>query len=280
VTVVETLAEEGFVDVDGQQLEYRMIGPRPDAAPTIVMLHEGLGCVGLWRAFPEQLASATGAGVLVYSRASYGRSARGKLPRSINFMHEEALDVLPRLLETIGFRRGILFGHSDGASIAAIYAGSVQDHRVRGLVLMAPHFFTEPMGFASIRRAREEFAAGPLRDKLKRWHVDVDAAFRTWSEPWLSQEFEAWDITEALSYIRVPILIVQGSDDQYGTLKQVEAAREECYCPVETAILEGVGHSPHRDAPEQTLEVVAGFINRILRDHHEGVAPADSGVAA
>ena len=275
-----TLADQGFLDVDGQRLEYRMIGPRPDAAPTIVMLHEGLGCVGLWRAFPEQLASATGAGVFVYSRASYGQSSRGKLPRSINFMHEEALEVLPRLLEAIGFRRGILFGHSDGASIAAIYAGSVQDHRVRGLVLMAPHFFTEAMGLGSIRRARDEFAAGPLRDKLKRWHADVDAAFRTWNEPWLSQEFQAWDITEALSYIRVPILIVQGSADQYATLKQVEAAREECYCPVEVAILEGVGHSPHRDAPELTLETIASFINRILRDHHEGAAQPDSGVAA
>jgi pimeloyl-ACP methyl ester carboxylesterase len=145
---------------------------------------------------------------------------------------------------------------------------------------MAPHFFTEAMGLASIRRAREEFAAGPLRDKLKRWHADVDAAFRTWNEPWLSQEFEAWDITEALAYIRVPILILQGSDDQYGTLQQVEAARDECYCPVETAILEGVGHSPHRDAPELTLETVAGFINRILRDHHESEARPDSGVAA
>jgi len=280
MTAAEALADEGFLEVDGQRLEYRMIGPRPDAAPTIVMLHEGLGCIGLWRAFPKQLASATGAGVFVYSRASYGQSGRGKLPRSINFMHEEALEVLPRLLDAIGFRRGILFGHSDGASIAAIYAGSIQDHRVRGLVLMAPHFFTEAMGLASIRRAREEFAAGPLRDKLKRWHADVDAAFRTWNEPWLSQEFEAWDITEALAYIRVPILTLQGSDDQYGTLQQVEAARDECYCPVETAILEGVGHSPHRDAPELTLETVAGFINRILRDHHESEARPDSGVAA
>jgi pimeloyl-ACP methyl ester carboxylesterase len=274
-----TLADEGFLDVGGPRLEYRMIGPRPNAAPTIIMLHEGLGCVGLWRAFPEQLASATGAGVFVYSRASYGQSGRGKLPRSINFMHEEALEVLPRLLDAIGFRRGILFGHSDGASIAAIYAGSIQDHRVRGLVLMAPHFFTEEMGLASIRRAHQEFAAGPLRDKLKRWHADVDAAFRTWNEPWLSPDFKAWDITEPLGYIRVPILIVQGSDDQYGTLKQVEVAREECYCPVETVILPGVGHSPYRDAPEQTLETVAGFINRILRDHHEGDGQPDSGVA-
>jgi pimeloyl-ACP methyl ester carboxylesterase len=275
-----TLADEGFLDLPPLRLEYRMIGPRPDAAPTIVMLHEGLGSVGLWGAFPEQLASATGAGVFVYSRAGYGKSSPGKMPRSINFMDEEALDDLPRVLEAIGFQRGILFGHSDGASIATIYAGSVQDHRVRGLVLMAPHFFTEKMGLAAIRRTRDEFAAGALREKLKRWHADVDCAFYSWNGPWLDPEIAKWDITEALGYIRVPILVVQGEDDQYGTIRQVEAVKEECYCPVETAILPGVRHSPHRDAPEHTLEATSSFINRLLRDHHEGERRLDSGVAA
>jgi pimeloyl-ACP methyl ester carboxylesterase len=264
-----TLADEGFLDLAPLRLEYRMIGPRPDAAPTIVMLHHGLGSVGLWRAFPEQLAAATGAGVFVYSRVGSGKSSPGKLPRGVNFMHEEALEVVPRVLDAIGFQRGILFGHSDGASIATIYAGSVQDHRVRGLVLMAPHFFTEPMGLAAIRRTRDEFATGSLRDKLKRWHGDVDGAFRSWVEPWLDPDFEKWDITEALGYIRVPILLVQGADDEYGTFKQVEAAEEACYCPVETVVLPSVRHSPHRDAPEATLTATTGFINRLLRDHHE-----------
>ena len=275
-----TLAEEGLLDLPPQRLEYRMIGPPPGEAPTIVMLHEGLGCVGLWGAFPAQLASATGAGVFVYSRAGYGRSSPAKLPRGTAFMDEEALEVLPRLLAAIGFQRGILLGHSDGASIATIYAGSVQDHRVRGLALLAPHFFTEAMGLKEIRRTRDEFASGSLRDKLGRWHADVDGAFRSWIEPWLDPAFATWDITEALGYIRVPILIVQGADDQYGTLRQVEVAQEECFCPVETAILRGVRHSPHRDAPELTLATVAGFINRLLRDHGEANARLDSGVAA
>src|SRR5208282_4042646 len=152
-----TLPDEGFLDLPPQRLEYRMIGPRPDAAPTIVMLHEGLGCEGLWGAFPEQLSAATGTGVFVYSRAGYGNSSSAALPRPLSFMDEEALDVLPRVLAAIGFKRGILFGHSDGASIATIYAGSVQDHRVRGLVLMAPHFFTEAMGLTEIRRSGEAF---------------------------------------------------------------------------------------------------------------------------
>ena len=280
MTVPAPLPDSGFIDLPPHRLEYRMIGARPDAAPTIVMLHEGLGCVGLWGAFPEQLASATGAGVFVYSRAGYGKSSPGKLPRGVNFMDEEALEVLPQLLAAIGFQRGILFGHSDGASIAAIYAGSVQDHRVRGLVLVAPHFFTEEMGLAAIRQTREAFAAGGLREKLKRWHSDVDCAFRSWNEPWLNPDFRKWDITEVLGYIRVPILVVQGDGDQYGTLKQVEAVKEECFCPVEAVIMPGIGHTPHRDAPQQTLETTAAFINRLLRDHREGDPRLDAGVAA
>ena len=274
-----TLADEGFLELGPLRLEYRMIGPRPDAAPTIVMLHEGLGSVGLWGAFPEALAAATGAGVFVYSRTNYGRSSPGKLPRTVHFMHEEALDVLPRVLAAIGFERGILLGHSDGASIATIYAGSVQDHRVRGLVLMAPHFFTEDMGLAQIRRTKEDYQSGNLREKLKRWHTDVDSAYHSWSGPWLAPEFRAWDITETLGYIRVPILIIQGADDQYGTLKQIEVAEQECYCPVEAAVLPGVHHSPHRDAPALTRDTAAAFINRLLRDHHEGDRIVDSGVA-
>jgi pimeloyl-ACP methyl ester carboxylesterase len=274
-----TLAGEGFLELAPLRLEYRMIGPRPDAAPTIVMLHEGLGSVGLWGAFPEALATATGAGVFVYSRTNYGRSSPGKLPRTVRFMHEEALEVLPRVLAAIGFERGILLGHSDGASIATIYAGSVQDHRVRGLVLMAPHFFTEDMGLAQIRSTNEDYQSGNLREKLERWHADVDSAYQSWSGPWLAPEFRAWDITETLGYIRVPILIIQGADDQYGTLKQIEVAQQECYCPVEAAILPGVRHSPHRDAPALTRDTAAAFINRLLRDHHEGDRIVDSGVA-
>jgi pimeloyl-ACP methyl ester carboxylesterase len=273
------LADQGFLELAPLRLEYRMIGPRPSEAPTIVMLHEGLGSVGLWGTFPDELAAATGAGVFVYSRTNYGQSSPGKLPRSVRFMHEEALDVLPQVLNAIGFQRGILLGHSDGASIATIYAGSVQDHRVRGLVLMAPHFFTEDMGLEQIRRTNEDYRSGNLREKLGRWHADVDAAFQSWSGPWLDPAFRAWDITEALGYIRVPLLIVQGADDQYGTLKQIEAAEQECYCPVEVAVLPGVQHSPHREAAVLTRDTVAAFINRLLRDHHEGERPLESGVA-
>jgi pimeloyl-ACP methyl ester carboxylesterase len=268
------LADSGFLDIGPMRLEYRMIGPRPDAAPTLVVLHEGLGCVGLWNEFPDKLAAATGAGVFVYSRAGYGKSSPVALPRPVTFMHHEAREVLPRLLDAIGFQRGLLVGHSDGASIAAIYAGSVQDHRVRGLVLMAPHFFTEDVGIAEIARAKEAYDKGDLRAKLARWHADVDNAFRGWNEVWLNPEFRAWDITEELAYIRVPVLIVQGEDDQYGTVRQVEVATEECYCPVEVALLPGARHAPHREAPEVTLKAISEFANRLLRDHNEGAVHA------
>jgi pimeloyl-ACP methyl ester carboxylesterase len=207
--------------------------------------------------------------VFVYSRAGYGQSSPVALPRPFTFMHQEACEVLPKLLDAIGFRRGLLLGHSDGASIAAIYAGSVEDHRVRGLMLMAPHFFTEDIGIKEIERAKEAYATTDLRQKLARWHANVDNAFKGWNDAWLDPEFRKWDITEALAYIRVPILIVQGADDQYGTAEQIEVAQEECYCPVEAALLPGVRHAPHREAAEVTLRVVAGFANRLLHDHHE-----------
>jgi len=275
----QKLTDEGFLDLAPLRLEYRMIGPRPDEAPTIVMLHEGLGSVRLWNALPDDIAAATGAGVFVYSRAGYGKSPPGKLPRTTSFLNEEACEVLPRVLDAIGFQRGLLLGHSDGASIAAIYAGSVQDHRVRGLVLIAPHFFTEEKGLAEIRRAGKSFATGALREKLKPWHADVDAAFHSWNGPWLDPDFVKWNITEVLGYIRVPILVIQGEDDQYGTLRQVEIVKEECYCPVETAVFAGVRHVPQRDAPELTLNTITAFVERLLRGHHEAEQPAKSGVA-
>jgi pimeloyl-ACP methyl ester carboxylesterase len=259
------LPNSGFLTIGPQQLEYRFIGPRPDEAPTLVLLHEGLGCVGLWNDFPDKLSAATGAGVFVYSRAGYGKSSAVRLPRPLSYMHDEARETLPRVLEAIGFQRGLLIGHSDGASIAAIYAGSHQDHRIGGLVLIAPHFFTEDPGLASIAEAKEAYATGDLRARLSRWHADVDNAFKGWNDAWLDPEFRKWDITEFLAYVRVPVLIVQGEDDQYGTAKQIEVAQQECYCPVEVALLPGARHSPQREAPEPTLKTISEFVARALQ---------------
>jgi pimeloyl-ACP methyl ester carboxylesterase len=265
-----TLADRGYLDLGDQRLEYRMVGPSAQEAPMLVFLHEGLGCVDIWGNFPDELAAATGTGAFVYSRAGYGKSSPSRLPRPVSFMHDEAQQVLPRILTAIGFRRGLLVGHSDGASIAAIYAGSVQDHRVRGLALMAPHFFTEEMGLAEIARARHAFEEGVLRAKLAKLHADPDNAFWNWCGPWLDPEFRKWELTDALAHIRVPMLIVQGEHDQYGTMRQIEVAKEECYCPVEVVLLPNTRHAPHREAPQASLRALAEFTNRLLRDHHEG----------
>jgi pimeloyl-ACP methyl ester carboxylesterase len=261
---MSSLHDSGFLSIADQRLEYRWIGPRPDEAPTLVMLHEGLGCVGMWGTFPDELAVATGCGVFVYSRSGYGRSSPVSLPRPLNYMTDEARDTLPLVLDAIGFRRGLLVGHSDGASIAAVYAGSHQDHRVRGLVLIAPHFVCEDVTAAVIAAMRQDYETGDLRSRLARWHHDVDATVRGWSDVWLKGDFRQWDISEYLAYIRVPVLIVQGADDQYGTMRQIEIAREECTCPVEVTLLPHARHVPQREAPEATMRVVTEFIKRLL----------------
>lgn len=258
------LEDSGFLILDGKRIEYRFLGPQPGEAPTIVMLHEGLGCVGMWGDFPERLQKATRCGVFVYSRFGYGQSSPCALPRPLDYMNDEANRVLPALLDMIGFRHGLLLGHSDGASISAIYAGSHQDHRIGGIVLIAPHFFTEDVSITSIAEAKKAYDAGDLRPRLAKWHADVDCAFRGWNDAWLDPGFRKWDITERLAFIRVPILIVQGEDDQYGTVKQLEVAEQECYCPVETALIKGAKHTPQREQLEVTLKTIADFVAHVL----------------
>src|SRR3954469_665847 len=267
------LADSGHLTIGSASLEYRMIGPRPDAAPTIVMLHEGLGSVSTWGEFPQNLAEKTGCGVFAYARAGYGKSSTITLPRPLDYMQREATEVLPKLLDAIGFRRGILLGHSDGATIAAWYAGSVQDHRVRGLILMAPHFFMEASNVEAIRKTVASYET-ELRPRLARHHADVDTAFKGWSGAWLDPGFANFDTTDALAYIRVPVLVVQGAADPYGTLAQVRIVEEECTCPVETLVLAGVGHAPHREQQPETLEAISSFADQIFRVHHEGIESA------
>ncbi len=254
----------GFLHIGNSDLEYRMIGPQPSDAPTIVMLHEGLGSAALWGDFPDRLQAATGMGVFVYSRAGYGASSPVALPRPLDYMSREALDVLPALLNAIGFQHGVLLGHSDGASIAAIYAGGTNDHRLRGVVLIAPHFVVEDVSVASIAGIKQTYETTDLRSKLARWHRDVDNAFYGWNDAWLDPDFRRWDISEYLAYVRVPVAILQGEDDQYGTIRQIEIAKEECYCPVDVTVIPGAGHSPQREAAELTLVTISEFVRRIF----------------
>jgi pimeloyl-ACP methyl ester carboxylesterase len=261
------------IEAAGKRLEARCFGPKPGDRPTIVMLHEGLGSVSLWSDFPEQLSRATGWGVFAYSRAGYGQSDPVELPRPLDYMTREAVDVLPDVLDAIGLREGILLGHSDGATIAAIYGGSVQDHRVRGLVLIAPHFFTEPAGLASIAEAKSAYADG-LRDKLARHHKDVDVAFKGWNGAWLDPGFKAWNVEEVIDYLRVPVLAVQGRNDQYGTLAQIEAIEARIYSPADIEIIEDSRHAPFLDQRDRTLAVIAEFVARLDRIEHTHVEMA------
>ena len=255
----------GFVEIDSGRLEAASFGPSPEAAPTVVLLHEGLGCVGLWRDFPQKLAAATGFGVFAFSRFGYGASDTIALPRPLDYMTREAVDVLPKVLDAIGFRRGVLLGHSDGATIAAVHAGTIEDFRVRGLILMAPHFFTEPGGLASIRAARDAFVHGDLRARLARHHRDVDAAFNGWCDAWLDPGFERWNVAEAIDYWRVTTLAIQGRDDEYGTLAQIREIETRTYSPVDSLILDGCKHHPHWEAEAATLAAIVDFCARLER---------------
>jgi pimeloyl-ACP methyl ester carboxylesterase len=256
----------GEVVADGKRLEAVAYGPPPDQARTIVMLHEGLGCIALWRDFPAKLAAATGHGVFAYSRAGYGGSDRVDLPRPLDYMSGEAQFSLPAVLAAIGLEHGILLGHSDGASIAALYAGEHADERINGLILMAPHLFTEAMGLAAIEESRRAYETGDLRRKLAKYHADVDCAFRGWNDAWLDPAFKAWNIEGAVGRWRVPALLIQGADDQYGTLKQIRAIEARSAAPVTSRVLEACRHSPQIDQPEATLDAIVGFCANIREE--------------
>lgn len=262
---MQAFAGEGEIEIDGITLECRRFGPPSAHSPTIVMLHEGLGSIKTWGEFPRRVSERTGAGVFVYSRAGYGASPPLGHGLPIDYIKRHALAVLPKILEAIGFQRGILLGHSDGASMAAAYAGSVDDPRIIGLVLMAPHFFVEPETLAEIRNAREAFKTRDLRQRLARYHSYVDAAFWGWNDVWLDPAFASFNLRDELAKIRVPMLVIRGGDDRYGTHRQVAMAKEICKCPLETAIISECGHVPHREKPEQTLDMIARFYQSVAR---------------
>jgi pimeloyl-ACP methyl ester carboxylesterase len=257
----------GEIYLDGRRLETACWGPEQSNAPTFVLLHEGLGCVALWRDFPERLAAATGGGIFAYSRFGYGRSDRVTLPRPMTYMHDEATNVLRRVLDAAGIRRAVLIGHSDGGSIAAIYAGAVRDARITGIVLIAAHFFVEELNIESIARIRNEYETTDLRSRLARYHADPDNAFRGWNDAWLDRRFRDFDITGYLPNIGVPVLGLQGADDPYGTVAQIRALERHVRAPLETKLIGGARHAPHLEAKEITLAAIAGFARSHLAEN-------------
>ena len=253
-----------FAEIDWQgkplRLEYAWVGVQDSPHPPVVFLHEGLGSIGVWKDFPARFCLANGLRGLVFSRYGYGRST----PRPhgerwpMDFMERQAHDVLPALLRQLGINRPWLFGHSDGASIALLYAAAHGD-QLSGVVVMAPHIMVEEIGLGAIRQAREAYLAGPLRERLARHHADVDSAFWGWNDVWLSPAFRGWDIRAALGGIGVPLLAIQGEGDEYGTLEQIEDIAR-LVTQARLLVLPDCGHSPHRDQAQRVIDEAGRFI--------------------
>lgn len=248
-----------------KNIESVWYGPSSEEAPTLVFLHEGLGCVSLWKDFPEKLSDKTKCGALTYSRIGYGKSNSCRLPRDLDFLHQEALIELPKILSEYNIREYILIGHSDGASIALIYGGECSKKGLLGIICEAPHVFCEDITILSIKKIKNLYYNGNLRERLKKHHGEnVDNAFNGWVDVWLDPDFSAWNIEPSLPKISVPQLILQGINDEYGTAKQVNSIVNQSGNSVETCFLQNCGHSPHLDKETVTLKVMNLFIRKLL----------------
>jgi pimeloyl-ACP methyl ester carboxylesterase len=250
----------------GGRLEAAWVGPGPDQAPTLVLLHEGLGCVALWRDFPARLAAITGCGVLVYSRLGYGGSDPCPLPRPIAFMHHEALTVLPEVLRQTDIQDHLLVGHSDGGSIALIHAGGSPCPGLKGVVTMAAHVFCEDLTRQSIAAARDRYLKGDLKARLSAYHAsNTDCTFWGWNDVWLHPDFCRWTIEAVLPAIQVPLLAIQGENDPYGTMAQIKAIQDKTVVSVTVAPIADCGHAPHLEKPESVMAAISTFAAERLK---------------
>jgi pimeloyl-ACP methyl ester carboxylesterase len=255
-----------FVTIQGHRLEYELTAATDPQAPSLVFLHEGLGSLAMWKDFPAKVAAATGCQTLVYSRYGYGWSDALTAPRRVDYMHDEAMLALPELLDTLGIAEPMLIGHSDGSSIALLHAGGTQ-RPVRGLVLMAPHIFVEDMTIRSIAVARTVFATSNMAERLKRYHRDPENAFRGWNDIWLEPAFRDWNIESYLPAIDCPVLLIQGADDEYGSLAQLEAIERGVGGAVERLVLPDCRHTPQRDQEAATLQAIRRFVEKISAEN-------------
>jgi pimeloyl-ACP methyl ester carboxylesterase len=255
---------DNFMTIGETQLEYCWVGVEESNQPVIVFLHEGLGCLALWRNFPHLLCQKLGMRGFIYSRAGYGNSDPCILPRPLTYMHDEGKDILPLILEKAGIRETILVGHSDGGSIALIHAGSTSASPITAIITLAAHVFSESRCMGSFLAAKNNYESGDLRGKLKKYHGNnVDVAFYGWHDSWVHPDFESWNIEEFLPPIDVPALVIQGADDAYGTKLQVDAIVAGIGSSVESHIIPDCGHAPHLEKPEATMSLICDFINRL-----------------
>jgi pimeloyl-ACP methyl ester carboxylesterase len=253
-----------FATVGGHRLHYEWIGPAPAAAPTLVLLHYGLGCVETWLDFPSRLAEATGYGALVYSRWGYGRSDPvPTAPRQTSFFEDEAWIALPELLALVGVRDALLVGHSDGGTIALLYAATPQPIPVRAVISVAAHVFHDEAAQRSIHTGWEAWTQGALRERLERYHgANTEGMYRSWSDLWMDPRSHSWTMEHRLPAVTCPTLVMQGSEDTFCLPEQVDAIVGGVSGPAEGQVLQGIGHEPHREAPDQTLKAMVDFIAR------------------
>ncbi|HXW61811.1 MAG TPA: alpha/beta hydrolase [Candidatus Acidoferrales bacterium] len=252
--------------IDGKRLEAVRIEARHPHLPTIVMLHEGLGSIAHWRDFPVRLAEETGAAVFVYSRYGHGQSDPFTEPQPVSYMHHQAQTVLPQILKKAGIERPVLLGHSDGASIAILYAGMFPDSPA-ALVLEAPHVFVEPVTLSSIAQAKVLYQETDLPERLGRYHANADSLFWGWNNIWLDPSFRLWNIESFLDLIRCPVLVLQGAQDEYGTTAQVDTIRARI-SSTSAIIFENCRHAPHRDQRPATLSAINQFLRTLTTAQH------------
>lgn len=252
------------ISIGGKALEYaRLPSAHPrEGAPAMVFLHEGLGAISMWRDFPQRVADATGCEAVVYSRAGYGRSDPADAPRQVDYMHREGLEVLPAFIAALGLKSPILFGHSDGGSIALLCAGGT-DLDLTGIIVLAPHVLVEEVTLAGIVLAGQAWTRTDLPQRLARHHRDAETVFRNWHDIWLSPGFRDWNIEAYLPAIRCPVLALQGEDDEYATIEQIDRIARGAP-DVDLVKLADCRHSPHKDQPEAVLEAARAFVERLL----------------
>lgn len=248
----------GRITVDGRALELERLPATRPGLPTLVFLHEGIGSVSLWRDFPAVVAAATGCETIVYSRFGYGQSDVLDAPRAKDYMHHEALVVLPALLARLGVRHPLVLGHSDGASIALMFAA--RHPETHAVIVEAPHVFVEAEALAGIRAAKVAWETTDLRDRLGRHHADAEKTFFGWNDTWLDPAFADWNIEAFLPDVTCPVLAIQGYDDEYGTMAQLDAVSRQVRGPCETLRLDRCRHSPHRDRPDEVRDAIVRFL--------------------
>ena len=269
--VIPAQAGIPFLDVAQDRLEFLDVPARRTGLPELLLLHEGLGSVSMWRDFPQALAAATGCRTIAYSRRGFGRSSPRSAPYTPRFMHEEALATIPELRERLAVARPVLVGHSTGASMALVHAGAGR-WEVAGVVAMAPLAFVENSNLDTIRAARHTYESTDWREKLARHHDDVDAVFRGWYDIWLDPGFRAWNIARDIAGVRCPILAIRGEDDPYSSAAQVEAIAKNASAAarVEVLSLDKCGHSPHREQPETVIAAIGRFVASTGGNPEEG----------